>query len=246
VLKSDLAPERQTVEMREHLLDIHDVGVFVMQIEQVDLVAERRAVVGAFLDHHVVEAVGIGIHRRGAHTARGAFAADDQAVDPLLLQMGDERRPKKGRRAFLVDHEVAGRGGELRLDVVGVVGLAAHVAVGGMHAAGVDAAGGVDDGHPRAPRCREQRQRRCHRPPGVLSAGAGEFAVDLFHRAVAAAIGLVVEIDGEHRRVVPDIDPAAVSLVDLDRIGVDDVLPAMVLEIARHDVGLLLKLANSE
>ena len=36
-----LAPARQAVEMGEHLLDVHDVGVFVMQIEQIDLVAER-------------------------------------------------------------------------------------------------------------------------------------------------------------------------------------------------------------
>src|SRR5262249_50239617 len=31
----DLAPACEALEMREHLLDMHDVGVFVMQIEQV-------------------------------------------------------------------------------------------------------------------------------------------------------------------------------------------------------------------
>jgi hypothetical protein len=60
--------------------------------------------------------------------------------------------------------------------------------------------------------------------------------VDLPYRTIAPAVGLVVEIDGEHRRIVADIDLAAVGLVDLDGIGVDDVLPAMVFEITRHDV----------
>src|SRR5262245_12443217 len=85
----DLALAREAVEMREHLLDVHDVGIFVVQVEQIDLVVDQRAVVGAFLHHNVVEAVGIGIDRRGAHAARRALAADDQAVDPLLLQVSD-------------------------------------------------------------------------------------------------------------------------------------------------------------
>jgi hypothetical protein len=37
----DLAPARARVQMREHLLDVHDVGVFVMQIEQIDFVADE-------------------------------------------------------------------------------------------------------------------------------------------------------------------------------------------------------------
>src|SRR5712671_450990 len=144
----DLAPARKTVEMREYLLDMHDVGVFVMQIEQVDFVGDERAVVGAFLDHHIVEAVGIGVDGRGAHAARGAFAANDQAVDAFLLKMRDQRRAEEGRGALLVDHEFARRRRKLSLDAVGVTGLATDVAVGRMHAAGVDMAGGVDDRHP--------------------------------------------------------------------------------------------------
>ena len=42
--------------MDQHLLDVQHVGIFVMQIEQVDLMAQRRAVIGALLDHHVVKA----------------------------------------------------------------------------------------------------------------------------------------------------------------------------------------------
>src|SRR5262249_19109381 len=149
---------------------------------------DGRAVVGAFLDHDIVEAVGISVDGRGAHAARGAFAANDQAVDAFLLQMRDQRRAEERRSALLVDHELLRRRRKLSLDGVGVAGLAADVAVGRMHAAGVDVAGGVDDRYPGAARGREQRLRRRHRLPGVFTAGAGEFAVDFFHRTVAAAI----------------------------------------------------------
>src|SRR5262245_49825389 len=80
-LLSYLARLCEAVEMGEHLLDVHHVGIFVMQVEQVDLVGDERAVVGAFLYHHIVEAVGKCIDGGGAHAARGALAADDQAVD---------------------------------------------------------------------------------------------------------------------------------------------------------------------
>src|SRR5262249_51248421 len=59
LISCDLASARASIQMREHLLDMHDVGVFVMQIEQIDLVADQRTVVGAFLDHDVMEAIGV-------------------------------------------------------------------------------------------------------------------------------------------------------------------------------------------
>src|SRR5262249_5002057 len=153
--------------------------------------------------------------------------------------MRDQRRAEERRSALLVDHELVRRRRKLSLDGVGVAGLAADVAVGRMHAPGVDVAGGGDDWYPRPARGREQRLRWRHCPPRVLAGRAGESAVDLFHRTVAAAIGLVVEVDGEHRRIVADINFATIGLVDLDGVGVDDVLPAMIFEIARHDVLLL-------
>ena len=55
-----------------------------MQVEQVDLAAQERAVVGAFLDHDVMEAVGIGINRAAPHAARGALAEGDQAFGTEL------------------------------------------------------------------------------------------------------------------------------------------------------------------
>ena len=44
-----------------HFFDVHDVGVFVVHVEQVDLVREQAAVVGALLDEDDVEAVGVGV-----------------------------------------------------------------------------------------------------------------------------------------------------------------------------------------
>jgi hypothetical protein len=55
---------------------------------------------------------------------------------------------------------------------------------------------------------------------------------------ISALIGLVIEIDRQHRRIAADAELAAIGLIDFEDLLVDDVLPAMVLEIAGHD-GLL-------
>src|SRR5262249_57684689 len=94
-----------------------------------------------WLEEERVEGVGVGVEGRGGHAGRGAFAANDQAVDAFLLQMRDQRRAEERRGALLVDHELVRRRRKLSLDGVGVAGLAADVAVGRMHAAGVDVAG---------------------------------------------------------------------------------------------------------
>ena len=95
-------------------------------------------------------------------------------------------------------------------------------------------AGRVDHRHAGAPRRREQLLCWRQRLPGVLAAGAGKLAVDLAHRPAAALIGLVVKVDGEHRRIVAHIGFAPIGLINLKRLGVDHVFPAMVLEVARH------------
>src|ERR1700688_1371529 len=68
----------------------------------------------------------------------------------------------------------------------------------------------------------------------MLAARAGIEPVGLAYRAMTPLIGLVVEIDRQHRGIAPDPDLAAIGLVDVEDLLVDDVLPAMVLEIARH------------
>src|SRR5258706_9089500 len=88
-------------EMLDHLVDMHYVGIFVMEVEQIDLVAQHRAVIGAFLDDDVVEAVGISIDRAGAHATRRAFAEDDQAAGADLAQLADQRRAEEARRGLL-------------------------------------------------------------------------------------------------------------------------------------------------
>ena len=70
----------------------------------------------------------------------------------------------------------------------------------------------------------------------MLAAGAGEFAIDVLHGTIAAAISLVVEIDGEHRRVIADVEPASIGLVNLNRVGIDHIFPAVIFEVACHDV----------
>ena len=54
---------RAFLEVAFYLLEVHDVGILVMQIEQVELVGQQTSVEAAFFhDHHVIT-VGIGVHR---------------------------------------------------------------------------------------------------------------------------------------------------------------------------------------
>src|SRR5712671_1150102 len=114
--------------------------------------------------------------------------------------------------------------------------------MGGVHAAGVGMAGGVEYRQAGLARGGEQQPGRLDRLPGVLPAGAGVAGVDLAYRAIAALIGLVVEVDRQQRGIAPDANLAAIGLVDLEDLLVHDVLPAMVLEVAGHG-WLLLSLS---
>src|SRR5215468_7779905 len=93
---------------------------------------------------------------------------------------------------------------------------------------------GVDNRHTSTPGRREQPLGGRDGLPGVLAAGAGEFLINLFDRAIPAQIGLVVEVDGQNGWIVADVNSALVGLIDLQRVGVDNVLPAVVFEIASH------------
>ena len=53
----------KAIEMRHNFIDVHDVRIFVMQIEQVDLMRQHAAVEAAFLHNDDMEAIGIGIDR---------------------------------------------------------------------------------------------------------------------------------------------------------------------------------------
>ena len=117
----------EAVEMRDDLVDVHHVGILVMQVEQIDLVREQAAVEAAFLHQHDVEAVRIGVDRRGAHAARGALAADDDGLDAELGQMRQQRRAVEAAGALLGDDDVAGLRLELGPDGV-ERGIARHVA----------------------------------------------------------------------------------------------------------------------
>ena len=49
------------MEVRDHLVDMHDVNILVVQVEEVDLVRELCAVEGALLDERDMEAAGVGV-----------------------------------------------------------------------------------------------------------------------------------------------------------------------------------------
>ena len=50
------------IQMRDDLIDMHDIGIFVMQIEEIDFVRNLAPVKAAFFGHHHVEAVRKAVH----------------------------------------------------------------------------------------------------------------------------------------------------------------------------------------
>ena len=98
--------------MRHHLGQAQHIGVFVVQIEQVDLMDQRRPIKRVFLHHNNMIAAGTPIHAARPHAARGAFAADDQAAHG---DMGQEGRDTETALDRTQKHRHNRRGGNLGL-----------------------------------------------------------------------------------------------------------------------------------
>jgi hypothetical protein len=69
ILQRSLRALYQAIEVRNHFLDVHDVGIFVMDVKEIDFVDQERAIIGALFDYDVVKSIGIGIHCTRTHTA---------------------------------------------------------------------------------------------------------------------------------------------------------------------------------
>src|ERR1700758_1306821 len=63
-------------QMRYHFVDVHHICIFVMHIEEIDLMREQAAVEAAFLHEHDMEAIRIGVDDACPHAARGTFTAN--------------------------------------------------------------------------------------------------------------------------------------------------------------------------
>lgn len=57
------------IKMSDDLRDLHHIGIFVMHVEQIDLVGNQAAVETALLHKHDVQTAGMGIDGRGPHAA---------------------------------------------------------------------------------------------------------------------------------------------------------------------------------
>ena len=75
--------------------ELHDVGVFVMHVEEIDPVRQRTTIEYALFDNGNVIAERIGIDAARAHTAAGALAADDQAIYTQLSEMRERAAYRK-------------------------------------------------------------------------------------------------------------------------------------------------------
>lgn len=78
-----------------------------MNVEQVHPVRGLSAVVAALAYHAHAESVGRGVHDGRAHAAAGGFAAHDQRVDALQLQVVQQGSAHEGAGADLADHQFA-------------------------------------------------------------------------------------------------------------------------------------------
>jgi len=108
----------QTIEMGDHLVEVHDVTIFVMHVEEVHLVRERAAVKTAFLDEYDMITMRIGIDRAGSYTARRAFAANNHNLDAELREMRRQRGSIECAGALLRDNDVANLWREFRPDCI--------------------------------------------------------------------------------------------------------------------------------
>ena len=119
-----------------NFLKLHHVGVFVVHVEEIDLVRQRTAIKDAFFNDRHVIAQRVSIDAAGTYAAAGAFAADDQTVDAELRQMSDERRAEKAAGTFLENDHIARFGFELFLDLECLRIDLDPLAIGRMNGAG--------------------------------------------------------------------------------------------------------------
>src|SRR5262245_49758585 len=104
--------------MRQHLVEVHHVGVFVVHVEQIYLVRELAAIEAAFLDQYDMETAGIGVDHARAHTSRRAFATHDESLHAELSEMSKQRRAVERAGALLGDDDIARLRLELGPDVI--------------------------------------------------------------------------------------------------------------------------------
>src|SRR6056297_875460 len=104
-------------KMTGHLVNMHDVGIFVMQVKEVHLVDQFMPVIGALFHKGHVQPVRIGIDAACPDTARGAFAADDHALHAKHVEMRNQRGACKDARPLFLDNDIAGFGREIRPDL---------------------------------------------------------------------------------------------------------------------------------
>jgi hypothetical protein len=227
--------------MRDHLVGMHHVCVLMVQIEQVDLVGQLRAIVGALLDDGDVKAARMRVYRAGAHAAGRALAADDQARHVEDGQMRHQRRALEHAGALLPDHDVVRLDRKLTINLECVRRRRWTAALGRHRAAWAVVRArllGAEEDRDAGPARRgEQLLGRFDRAMREDSARIGILIVQLRGRQRTTTIDKVVQIDRQERRPRPDEGLAPPELVDLKVRSRNNVLPAMVVELVdrSHD-----------
>src|SRR5579864_1235385 len=101
-----LCSGRGSGEVAEHLLHGHDVAVAAVDVEEVECVRERQAIVDRLLGHDREKVVLRRIDGGGSDAVRRGAAHDDQCIHAPVDEKREERRPQKSAELLLVDDDL--------------------------------------------------------------------------------------------------------------------------------------------
>ena len=186
-------------KMGDHLVGVHDIGVFMMHVEQVYLVRQQAAVEAALLDKHYMITVRVGVDRACAYTARRGFATDDYALNTELCEMCRQWGAIECAGTLLGDHYVARLGLELRSDgIIRCLSRRVH-ALGSVYEVGTAGAahvpGRVEDWQARRPCGFEEFFRWLNRLIGIVATSARIIFGDFVRRMRTTAVNQFIKIN---------------------------------------------------
>jgi hypothetical protein len=162
--------------MGDHRVGVHDIGVFMVHVEQIYLVREQAAIETAFFGEHYMITVRVGVDHACAYTARRGLAADDYALNTELCEMCRQRGAIECAGTLLGDHYVTRLWLELWSDgIIRCLSRRVH-ALGSVYEVGAagaaHVAGRVEDWQARRPCGFEEFFRRLNRLIGILATSA--------------------------------------------------------------------------
>ncbi len=83
--------------------EVHDVCVLMVQVEKVDFVGKETAIKATLFHDHCMEPIRVSINDTGTNATARAFSTNNEAVNAMLDEVGDQRRSKKSAGPLFVN-----------------------------------------------------------------------------------------------------------------------------------------------